>query len=79
MAMKKSSAREITVREFQRNLKAVVDSAIENHTPLRVTRRLGQDFMVIGAQDWESEQETLYILQNKSLMEQIDRSLRSHR
>jgi len=77
--MKKSSAaREITVNEFRSNLKATVDSVIESHTPLRVTRRAGEDFVVIGAEDWESEQETLYILQNESLMEQIVKSLRSH-
>jgi len=33
---------------------------------------------VVSAEDWEREQETLYILQNKSLMEQIERSLKTH-
>ena len=37
---------------------------------------LGQDF-IVSAEDWE--QETLYVLQNKSLMEQIERSLKTHR
>lgn len=31
----------------------------------------------IGAEDWEREQETLYVLQNPSLMEQIQRSLKT--
>lgn len=31
-----------------------------------------------SAEDWEQEQETLYVLQNKSLMEQIERSLETH-
>lgn len=31
-----------------------------------------------NAQDGESEQETLYVLQNQSLMEQIAASLRTH-
>jgi antitoxin YefM len=70
--------REITVNEFRGNLKASVDAVIEEHTPLRVTRRTGEDFVVIGAEDWEREQETLYVLQNHSLMQQIASSLRTH-
>jgi antitoxin YefM len=35
--------------------------------------------VVVSAQDWEREQETLYVLQNRSLMEQIQRSLKTHR
>jgi antitoxin YefM len=77
--MKRNAAvREITVNEFRSNLKASVDAAIEDHVPLRVTRRAGEDFVVIGVEDWESEQETLYVLQNQSLMQQIVNSMRSH-
>jgi antitoxin YefM len=69
--------RQITVNEFRSHLKDSVDAVAESHTPLRVTRRTGEDFIVVSADDWESEQETLYVLQNRSLMEQISRSLRS--
>ncbi len=34
--------------------------------------------MVISAEDWEREQETLYILQNQSLMQQIAESQETH-
>jgi len=70
--------REMTVNEFRSNLKASVDGVIDDHAPLRITRRTGEDFVVIGAQDWESEQETVYVLQNQSLMRQIASSLRTH-
>ncbi|HEX4960689.1 MAG TPA: type II toxin-antitoxin system Phd/YefM family antitoxin [Thermoanaerobaculia bacterium] len=70
--------RKMTVTEFRSNLEAAVDAAIEDQTPLWITRRAGGDFVVIGAQDWESEQETLYVLQNPSLMQQIASSLRAH-
>ena len=39
--------------------------------PLKVTRRNGDDLMVLSADDWEREQETLYALQNNGLMKQI--------
>ena len=67
--------REISVHEFRSHLREQVEEVVEDHVPLRVKRRGGQDFVVLSAEDWEREQETLYILQNKSLMEQIERSL----
>jgi antitoxin YefM len=60
-----------TVNKFRDSLKSYVEHVISHHTPLRVTRRTGSDFVVISAEDWEREQETLYVLQNSSLMQQI--------
>ncbi|TAN47404.1 MAG: type II toxin-antitoxin system Phd/YefM family antitoxin [Methylococcaceae bacterium] len=68
----------ISVNQFRDNLKNLVDQAVDQHLPLKVTRRSGADFMVIGAQDWEREQETLYVLQNTRLMQQIDAALKTH-
>ena len=33
---------------------------------------------MISAEDWEREQETLYILQNASLVQQIAQSMETH-
>ena len=33
---------------------------------------------MIGADDWERQQETPYILQNRSLMQQMSESLKTH-
>ena len=70
---------QITVNEFRGNLKASVERVIRDHEPLRVTRRSGEAFVVISAADWNLEQETLYVLQNQSLMQQISQSLETHR
>jgi antitoxin YefM len=70
--------REVSVHEFRSHLREQVEEVVEDHVPLRVKRRGGQDFVIVSAEDWEGEQETLYILQNKSLMEQIERSLKTH-
>ena len=61
----------ISVNKFRDNLKAFVESAADRHEPLRVTRRNGTDFIVMSVDDWESDQETLYILQDPYLMGQI--------
>ncbi len=69
---------ELSVNKFRANLKTFVDKAINEHQPLKVKRRVGRDFVVISAEDWERDQETLYILQNSSLMNQITSSLITH-
>lgn len=65
----------ISVNQFRDNLKAFVEQAISTHTPIKVTRRTGEAFVVMSADDWEREQETLYVLQNNSLMKQIADSM----
>ncbi len=66
------------VNQFRQDLQNYIDEVINNHTPLKVTRDNGDDFMVISVEDWEREQETLYILQNNSLMRQIAESQSTH-
>jgi len=68
----------VSVNKFRDNLKSFVEQIVSKHTPLKVTRRSGEDFVVVSADDWEREQETLFVLQNKSLMKQIAESLQSH-
>ena len=68
----------VSVNKFRDNLKTFVEQIVSEHTPLKVTRRSGEDFVVISADDWDREQETLYVLQNESLMKQIADSLQSH-
>jgi len=68
----------ISVNKFRDNLKTFVEQVVTNHTPIKVTRRSGEDFIVMSAEDWERERETLYILQNNSLMLQIADSISTH-
>ena len=67
-----------SVNQFRENLKGFVEQVVSQHEPLKVTRRNGEDFVVVGADDWEREQETLYVLQNASLMRQIAASSATH-
>ena len=68
----------LSVNFFRENLKTCIEQVVGNHVPLRVTRRAGDHFIVSSADDWEREQETLYVLQNDSLMQQIAHSLHTH-
>lgn len=67
----------VSVNEFRANLKTYIDLAISSHEPLKVNRRNGGDFVVMSFEDYEREKETLYVLQNSSLMEQIAKSMKT--
>ena len=68
----------VSVNQFRNNLKSYVEQVVTNHVPLTVTRRGGEDFVVLSEEDWSREQETLYILQNSALMQQIAASVVTH-
>ncbi|MBL4608944.1 MAG: type II toxin-antitoxin system Phd/YefM family antitoxin [Pseudomonadales bacterium] len=68
----------VSVNQFRDNLKSFIEQVVNDHTPIKVTRRAGEDFVVISADDWEREQETLHVLQSNSLMLQISASLATH-
>ena len=69
----------VSVNKFRENLKSFVEQVIKQHAPIKVTRRTGKDFVVVSADDWEREQETLYVLENSDLMKQIATSIDTHR
>ncbi len=67
----------VSVNQFRDQLKQYVEAVTHNHEPLMVSRRNGEDFVVISAADWIQEQETLYVLQNQTLMTQIALSVKT--
>ncbi len=68
----------VSVNQFRENLKRFVERAASEHEPLKVSRRNGEDFIVLSSEDWERDQETLYVLQNSDLMRQVAESIQSH-
>jgi len=68
----------ISLNTFKESLKEYVEQITQQHTPMKVTNHQGQDFVVISLEDWEREQETLYILQHNSLIQQIVDSTTTH-
>jgi antitoxin YefM len=68
----------VSVNQFRSNLKECIDNVTDSHDTLKVTRRNAEDFVVMSAEDWERHQETLYVLQNKHLMKQINKARESN-
>ena len=62
---------ETTSNIFRKTLKSQVDDAIANHEVLKVKRRNGENFVVIGEKDWKAIEETLYLNQFPGLVESI--------
>jgi antitoxin YefM len=62
---------ETTTNEFRKRLKHYVDISILNHDVLRIKRRNGENFVVLGEKDWKAIEETLYLNQFPGLVESI--------
>jgi len=68
----------LSVNKFRANLKHYVDKAINDHQPLTVNRKNGEDFVILSLEDYTREQESLYILNNNSLTSQIEKSMQTY-
>jgi len=49
-----------------------MDKVNEDSAPVQITRNGKKAAVLLSLDDWSSIQETLYVLQNKSLMRQIN-------
>ena len=65
---------ETTANEFRKKLKHYADISILNHEVLKVKRRNGENFVVIGEKDWKAIEETLYLNQFPDLVKSIKAS-----
>lgn len=68
--------KETTANSFRQNLKKEVDQCIANHEALRVSRRNGENFVVLGESDWNAITETVYLNQIPGLAASIRQAAR---
>jgi antitoxin YefM len=66
--------RDTTANFFRQHLKSEVELCIAQHDILRVNRRHGENFIVIGEADWNAIAETVYLNQFPGLVESIQAS-----
>ena len=65
-----------TYSNFRQNLKTFMDLVFKSHSPLFVTRSNGEDVVVMSKTDYESMQETLYLLGSATNAERLARGIR---
>ena len=65
-----------TYTNFRQNLKSFLDNVFLNHSPLFVTRTNGEDVVVLSQTDYNSIQETLYLLENPNNAKFLNESIK---
>lgn len=60
----------VNFSEARNALKALCDGVVKSHKPARIRRR-GGDVVMMSAEDWDSLQETLYIMSIPGAVERI--------
>ena len=63
---------------FRQTLASVLDKVNEDSVPIQITRKGNKGAVVLSVEDYEQLEETLYVLQNKSLSAQIEKSIQTH-
>lgn len=64
-----------TYSNFRRNLKSFLDKVLSTRAPLFISRNKGEDLVVISKSDYESMQETLYLLGSAKNAERLYRGI----
>lgn len=65
----------ITYSHFRSHLTTALDSVNNNHTPLLVTRQSGKSAVVMSLEDFNSYEETAYLMSNIKNAKRINQSL----
>lgn len=64
-----------TYSNFRQNLKSFLDLVLSTRAPLFVSRSKGEDVVVISKSDYESIQETLYLLGSAKNAERLAKGI----
>jgi len=64
-----------TYSNFRRNLKSFLDLVLTTRSPLFVARSKGEDVVVLSKSDYESMQETLYLLSSSKNAHRLFRGI----
>ena len=65
----------ISVSQLRQHLKTVFDELADTRQPLRVTRRHGEDMVVLPLSDYEALDQTAYLLRSPANAEKLDAAL----
>lgn len=63
--------RAMSFSETRANLKAVMDRVVADHAPIAVTRQRGEGVVIVSQADWDSMEETAYLLQSPKNAERL--------
>ena len=64
-----------TYSNFRQNLKSFLDSVLSSKAPLYITRAKGEDVVVLSKSDYESMEETLYLLSSSNNADRLAKGI----
>jgi len=67
-----------TYTSFRQQLKSYLDKVRKNHTPLYVTSANGEDVVVLSKADYESMEETFYLLKSPNNAARLIKSIEDY-
>lgn len=74
----KSKTMEVTtLSDFRQNMKAYFDEIFTTHKPLFIKRPKGDDMVVLSKSDYDSLQETFYLMKSPKNAERILKAVES--
>ena len=65
----------ISYSTFRSNLSSVMDSVNDDHKPVLITRQNGKPAVLISVEDFESYQETAYLMQSPNNAQRLNDSM----
>lgn len=63
---------------FRQTLASVLDQVNNDSVPVQITRSGNKGAVVMSVDDYEQLEETLYVLQNQTLSQQIEKATKTH-
>ena len=66
----------ISVSETRANLKAVLDRVVADKAPIAIARQKGESVVMISQSEWDSIEETLYLLRSPKNAERLLEAIR---
>ncbi len=67
----------VNVTRFREKLKDVLESVVNDHEPVIVTRPDGANVVVVSWEDWAGIEETAYLLRSPANARRLAESMRS--
>jgi antitoxin YefM len=64
--------------EFRQHMKSFLDAVLKTRNPLFITRKHGEDLVVISKDEYTSLQETLYLLSSPKNAQRLNESMKQY-
>lgn len=65
-----------TLKDAKADLERLMDDAVDNHEPVIITREGKSPVVLVSLEDWNSQQETEYLLRSPRNRKRLLRSIR---